>query len=412
MEGQCPVFWKRALVHIDIDAFYASVEQRDFPRLRGRPVAVTNGEVGTCIITCSYEARAHGIKTGMRLREARRHCPDLIQRPARPQAYAAISTVIMQTLQDITPEVEIFSVDEAFLDVTGCQRLYGTPARMARLAKDKVREISGLSCSVGVSGDKTTAKFAAKLNKPDGFTVIPPWAAGARLAQEPVTALSGIAEGVGKFLAAYGVYRCGDVGQLPVSVLARRFGNIGRHIWLMCQGRDPSKVQLEVPPPKSLGHGKILPPNTRDRAVLLTFLLHMSEKVAARLRRHDLQAKQFFIGLRLNSGFWIGDTLKLAQPKGDGKAIYELCCWVLDKQWNGDPINQVQITALDPQPCGQQLNLFAQHDEGIQQRNRVMDEINRRYGEFALAPARLLRRSTMPNVITPAWRPSGPRQNI
>ena len=151
---------------------------------------------------------------------------------------------------------------------------------------------------MGVSGDKPTAKYAAKLNKPNGLTVIPPWQARARLFDVPVTELCGINKGIGGFLAQYGVHRCGDMERLPISVLAKRFGNPGRRIWYMCQGEDPDPVQLNVPPPKSVGHGKVMPPDTRDHTVLLTFLMHMSEKVAARLRRHGLKAGRFFIGLQ------------------------------------------------------------------------------------------------------------------
>lgn len=402
--------WPRAIVHVDMNAFFASVEQRDFPELRGRPVAVTNGEQGTTIITCSYEARARGVSTGMRLREARVLCPDIVQRPARPRTYAAVSAAIMQALCDISPDIEIFSVDEAFLDVTHCQQLHGSPERMGRMVQKTVVETSGLPCSVGVSGDKTTAKFAANLIKPNGFKVILPWQARERLAGEPVTALSGIAEGIGGFLVARGATTCGDVAQLPVSVLAERLGNLGRRIWLMCRGEDPNKVQLDVAAPKSLGHGKVLPPGTRDEALLLTYFLHMSEKVGARLRRHELTAQHFFIGLRAAHD-WIGDKLWLVEPGNDGKAIYKLCRWVLKNNWHGEPVSQVQVTALDPQPGRCQLTLFDRYDKA-DQLNQVMDSINQRYGEFTLAPARLLQRSTMPNVIAPAWKPIRHRQSV
>jgi DNA polymerase-4 len=402
--------WPRAIIHVDMNAFFASVEQRDFPELRGKPVAVTNGVQGTTIITCSYEARAFGVHTGMRLKEARKLYPAIIQRPARPKIYAHISTVIMTALYDVSPDIEVFSVDEAFLDVTRCQSLYGTPERMAYMVIDKVRAVSGLPCSVGVSGDKCTAKFAANLVKPNGFVVIPPWQARTRLEHEPVTALSGVALGIAGYLAAHGACTCGDVARLPVSVLARRFGNMGRHIWLMCRGEDPDKVSADAAAPKSLGHGKVLPPGTCDREVLLTYFLHMSEKVGARLRRHDLVARRFFIGLRAAQG-WIGGTFSLAQPDNDARTLYRLCRDMMQHAWRGEPAFQVQVTALAPEPAGQQ-DLFGRADQKRQAVERVMDQVNRRYGEFALAPARLLKRSAMPNVIAPSWKPSGHRQSI
>lgn len=406
----CPVHWPRAIVLVDMNAFFASVEQRDFPELRGLPVAVTNGLRGTTIITSSYEARAYGIRTGMRLKEAWARCPGLIQRPSRPQVYAAVSTAIMAGLHDICPDVEVYSVDEAFLDVTHCQRLHGTPVRIARLVKQRVETISGLQCSIGVSGDKTTAKFAAKLQKPDGFTVIPPWEARERLANVPTTALSGIADGIGAFLASHGVQYCGQMQRLPVSVLARRFGNLGRRIWLMCQGEDPDRIHPEAPPPKTIGHGKVVPPGTRDRGVLLTFFLHMSEKVGARLRRHDMEAQRFLVGWKGDYG-WRGDKLRLPTASDDGQAIYRLCQFALETHWRGEPVHQIQVTALDPRPMRQQLDLFAEAGAGGD-KNQVMDAVNARYGEFTLTPARLLERSDMPDVIAPAWKPSGHRKTV
>lgn len=402
--------WSRAIILVDMDAFFAALEQRDNPQWKDRPLGITNGVQGTCLITCSYAARAFGVHTGMRLPEARRLCPNLIQVSARPQCYAAASTAIMAALRTITPDIEIFSVDEAFLDVTRCQRLLGHPEAIARRVRALVFETAGVTCSVGLSGDKTTAKYAAKLNKPDSLTVIPPWEACERLREVPVTELCGINKGIGRFLAEHGVHRCGDMARLPISVLARRFGNPGRRIWYMCQGADPEPVLTHEAPPKSIGHGKVMPPATRDREVILTFLLHMSQKVGARLRRHGMRAQSFFVGLRADAG-WLGDRRRLLQPSDDGRVIAALARAIFLECWRGEGVHQVQITALDPAPADYQLALF-EPAPARGEVNRVMDAVNGRYGEFALAPARLLRRSQMPNVISPAWRPYGHRETI
>src|SRR3569623_2360754 len=284
--------WPRAVIHVDMNAFFASIEQQDRPELRGRRVASTNGMQCTCCFTSSYEARAHGVKTGLRLLEARELCPDIIQVSARPERYAAVSTTIMHALIRTTPDVEVFSVDEAFLDVTRCQSLWGAPERIAAMTREVVDEACGLPCSIGLSGDKTTAKYASALQKPGGLTIIPPWETAARLRDVPVTGLCGIGHGIGAYLAARGVRTCGDMATLPISELARRFGDIGRRIWLMAQGLDPHPVQTAVAPPKSVGHGKVMPPNTRDRDVILTYLEHMAFKVGVRLRRHSLAARR------------------------------------------------------------------------------------------------------------------------
>ncbi len=405
--------WQRAIALLDMNAFFASIEQRDFPDLLGQPVAITNGMRGSCIITSSYEARSFGIRTGMRVREALQLCPHLVQRPTRPKVYAKVSRNIMHSLVNVCPDIEVFSVDEAFVDVTSCQKYYGTPEEAAHQLKTAVYQASGLLCSLGLSGDKTTAKYAAKLNKPNGFTVIPPWQAKSTLQHVPVTELCGIAKGIGGFLAQHGVIVCGDMEKLPISVLSRRFGNLGRRIWYMCQGADPDPLHPDVAAPKSIGHGKVMPPNTRDRGTILTYLQHMCSKVGTRMRRHEMEAKTFWIGLRTNQG-WIGDKNRLSEFSSDQQQIYRLGKIILDSHWQGEGIHQIQITALDPRPAAMQMDLFSTKTDQThrKQLNEAMDSINERYGELSLSPARLLNRSDMPNVIAPAWKPDGLRQTI
>lgn len=403
--------WPSIIALVDMNAFFASIEQLDFPELRARPVAVTNGEIGTCIITCSYEARARGIKTGMRLKEARRRCPNLIQRPARPERYATISKAIMTAINDLTPDVEVFSVDEAFLDLTGCEHLWGTPERMGQLIKSKVFEASGLLCSVGVSGDKTTAKWAAKQNKPNGLTVVPPWEAEARLHDVPVTDLCGINHGIGRFLEERGVTTCGQMKNLPISALAARFGSPGRRIWLMAQGKDPDGLHTDIAPPKSIGHGKVMPPNTQDLGTIRMYLQHMSEKVAFRLRKHDMEASLFQILLRTELG-WLGGKYRTSTPVNHGKTIYALADTMLRDEWYGQGVSQVQVTALSPHPVRGQTDLFAPNNERVERLDRALDAINAKFGSFTVAPARLMQRSSMPNVIAPAWKPFGHREHV
>jgi DNA polymerase-4 len=406
-------YWPRAVIHVDMNAFFASVEQRDFPELRGRPVGVTNGEAGTTLITCSYEARARGVKTGMRIAEARRLCPDLIKRPARPQVYAAVSRRIMRALRDISPDVEVFSVDEAFLDVTHCQRLHGSPEHIARRLKQRVHEVSGgLPCSLGVAGNKSTAKIAAGMQKPDGLTVIPPWEARERLREVPLTKVCGLGPHIAEYLALYGARTCGDVARLPLAVLARRYGVRGKYLWRVCQGIDTEPVTPEVAPPQSVGHGKVLPPRTTSARVIEIYLRHMCEKVAARLRRYDLQAGQLYVGLRLEAAGDLGQLFVLPYGTPDGKRLFLLARQFLRRRWRGAAVTHVQVTALRLRSASGQLELFGPEDVRARDRFHAIDRINLRYGEFTVAPATLLERSCMPNVIAPAWRPDGLRQHI
>ena len=405
--------WPRFIALVDMNAFFASIEQLDNPEYRDKPIGVTNGKTGTCLITCSYEARALGIYTTMRLKQARKLCPDFIRVPARPERYAEVSTSIMHALLDITPDVEVFSVDEAFLDITRCQTYWNkSPETLGKMIKALVRDVSGLPCSVGLSGDKTTAKYAAKLNKPDGLTIIPPWEARNRLKNVPVIELCGVNRGIAGFLAKRGAITCGDVAKLPISVLGQRFGNPGRRIWQMCRGEDPVPVETKIAAPKSLGHGKIMPPNTTDKDVVYMYLIHMAEKLGFRLRQHSLAARKYFIGLRSKDG-WIGSNkLKTTFPTSDSRPVIELCHRVIHEYWRGEGIFQVQVTALDPRPEKGQTELFGDEEDRFHRLNKVMDDVNNRYGEFTLSRATLMHRSEMPNVIAPAWKPYGHRQTI
>ena len=404
--------WARAIILVDMNAFFASIEQLDHPEWRGRAIGITNGKQGTCVITCSYEARAFGVKTGMYLKEACRLCPELIQVASRPNRYVEVSTAIMKALRALTPDLEIFSVDEAFLDVTRSQLLFGSPEKMALMAKELVYQASGILCSIGVSGDKTTAKFAAKLHKPDGLTIIPPWDAKKRLRKVPVTELFGINAGIGNFLAKHGVIYCGDMERVPISILAKRFGNIGRRIWYMCQGADPDPVHTQIASPKSMGHGKVMPPGTRDTEVIETYFMHMCEKLGTRLRAHGFHAQHFFAGLRTHDCGWVGSTGRTMQATNDSREIYQLCLFLANQFWHGEAVCQIQVTALDPRSGGLQLDLLAAPNFKRGEVNAVVDDINERYGEFTIAPCPLLLRSSMPNVIAPAWKPSGHRQTI
>jgi DNA polymerase-4 len=404
--------WPRAIVFVDMNAFFASIEQRDFPHLKGKPVAVTNGEQATCIITSSYEARAYGIKTGMRLPEARRLCPSLIVRPSRPQHYAKCSSQIMAALESITPDIEVFSIDEAFLDVTYCQKLWGSPESIGLKVKHLVEKVSGLPCSVGVSSDKSTAKYAGNIKKPDSYTVIPPDSVKEWLAGVPVTELCGIGKRIGIFLEKYGVKTCDDMQKLPISILANRFGSLGRRIWLMAQGMDSEPVHTHIKSPQSLGHGKVLPPDTRDESVVLTFLRHMAEKVGYRLRQHNMQAQSFFIGVKSYAWGWMGDKGKTPYPTHDGQKIYQLGRAILDHHWDGSGLYQIQVTALNPMPVNIQKDLFQDEEKNNTSLNHTIDAINQKYGAYTISPAQLLNRTKMHDVIAPAWKPQGWRRSV
>jgi DNA polymerase IV len=383
--------WKRAIILLDMDAFFASVEQLYNPDLAGKPVAVLNGQQGSIIITASYEARAFGIKTGMKMREAKQRCPQLIQLSASHNRYGAISAKIMASLQAITPDIEVYSIDEAFLDVTRCQKLHGDPVSIAHHVQACVWEASGLTCSVGVAGDKTTAKLAAGLNKPAGLQVIPPWEVEETLASISVSKLCGIGPAITKFLAKHGVHVCGDMKKVPVSIMTRRFGPFGYRMWMMCQGKDPAPVNTDISPPKSVGNGKVIPPQTRDKNTVLMTFMRMCEKVASRMRKNDLCAQHYLVAMKINFNGWVKHKTRLVIPSCDGHDIYQLCQRLIKDNWHtGVTVQQVQVTALDPRPAGEQTDLFVSPPAEHKSKHEVIDEINSRFGSEMIGPARAL----------------------
>ncbi len=396
-----------------MDAFFASVEQFDFPELRGKPIGITNGLEGTCIITSSYEARHWGIYTGMRIKQAQHICPDFIRRPARPERYAEISSQIMESLTTISPDVEIFSVDEAFIDVSRCQKLMGKPEIIAKKVKQTIYDVSGLTCTVGLSRDKTSAKFIAKQNKPNGFGVLLPDQVADRLRDVPVENLCGISKGIRQFLARRGARTCGEVAQLPISTLGKRFGNPGRRIWLMCQGQDPEPIQKQLSAPKSFSHGKVMPPQTTEKSVVYTYFQHMCQKMGHRLRSNQLAAAKFHFALRLTQGNqWLHNEYTCSPPTQNSQRLFKFAKDFLRQNWSGEAVCQLGITGCKLTPINHQLDFIEHHNEKTNRLLFTMDAINKRYGEFVLCPARLLERSNMPNVISPAWRPQGHRKYL
>jgi DNA polymerase-4 len=198
-----------------------------------------------------------------------------------------------------------------------------------------------------------------------------------------------------------------------MNVLASRYGITGKHLWLACQGRDTGAVVQDIAPPKSVGHGKVLPPHTTSARTIETYLRHMCEKVAARLRHLDMQTGKLYVGLRYAApGVGIETVLAVAYGVPDGWRFFELARALLREQWHGEAVIQVQVTATHLHNTSGQLELFTPDEVRSIHRFAAIDGINRKYGEFTISPATVLDRSSMPNVITPAWRPDGHRQHI
>ena len=404
--------WSKVIFHVDMNAFFASIEQRDNHNLSGKPIAVTNGEKGSCIITCSYEARAFGIKTGMSFKEAKNKCSDLIRCPSNPKKYTYASSKIMDILYHISPDIEIFSIDEAFLDLSNCKKIYPSLIEVAYIIKDKIFSALNLPCSIGISNNKANAKFAAKLQKPDGITVLPPEESENVLSNYLVKDLCGVSNGIGSFLNHHGVFVCGDMKKIPISILGNRYGNKGRKIWLMAQGKDIDSMILSDKPPKSLGHGKVTKSNLKNIYDIKKILHYMCIKVAKRLRDNRYVSNTFIIALRVKDG-WLSKKYKISKYTHHDKDIFRLCLMLienLDIKKNG--IYQVQVTAIHLKPINIQKDLFSEPENNTNSIDRIIDDVNSKFGNLTLRPARLLKKLQAPDVISPSWRPKGFKKSL
>ncbi|HET6370556.1 MAG TPA: DNA polymerase IV, partial [Nitrospiria bacterium] len=270
----------RTILHVDMDAFFASVEQARRPALRGKPIVVAGAGARTVILTASYEARAFGIRTGMTVPEAYRRCPALIRVPADNRAYTEACGHIVDVLRKYTPEIQVYSIDEAFLDLTASLSLFGGAEPIAREIKTRILEKLNLTCSIGIAPNKLLAKLASGLIKPNGLTVLTPPIIPHLLEETPVEALCGIGKKLTLRLNRVGIRTCGELGRAPISLLRSMFGIWGEHLSAMGRGEDPGEVIPEeiAPDPKSIGHSMTLERDTGERALIEIFLLQLSEK--------------------------------------------------------------------------------------------------------------------------------------
>jgi len=400
----------RIILHVDQNAFFASVEQQANPGLRGKPVAVI-GRGRTVVTTASYEARAFGVRTGMTTWEAKRACPQIILVVGNNAAYARISTRIRDIFLDYTPQVETFSIDEAFLDVTGSLRLFGSPERIAHLIKARIRNDFGLTCSVGIGPNKLLAKLASEMEKPDGLTIIRPEDVAGVLETMPIDALCGIGRKTQRQLALLGIHTCGDLGRFPVETLRRRFGVIGERLVMMGQGRDDSPVipDEEAEEVKSVGHSMTLDRDISDRQEILRHLLQLSEMVGRRARRYGMAGKTVHLTVRYADFTTVGRQQTLPQPINVSREIYGEAVRILDTVALEQPVRLLGVRITNLCYRGEQLPLFA----GARRRalaTGAMDLVNDRYGDFAVTFGSLLDNEEKGSfVISPAWRPEGIR---
>ncbi|HEU4760353.1 MAG TPA: DNA polymerase IV, partial [Dehalococcoidia bacterium] len=288
----------RTILHADLDAFYASVEQLDRPELRGRPVVVGGPpEARGVVAAASYEARRFGVRSAMPMSQALRRCPEAVRVPPRFDRYGEVSRQVMAIFRAVTPLVEPLSLDEAFLDVTEQAERSGGAQALARHLKAEVKRATGLTVSVGVGSNKTVAKIASDVGKPDGLVVVPPGQEAAFLEPLPVRALWGIGPRTEEALAAAGIRTAGELARADPLLLERQFGSRGPFFQQMAQGRDERPVETEHER-KSVGAETTFAQDLADGPELRARLARIAEEVAERLARGGVRARTVTIKLR------------------------------------------------------------------------------------------------------------------
>ncbi len=404
----------RTILHIDMNAYFASVEQQSTPALRGKPIAVVGAGHRTVITTCSYEARARGVKTGMAIWEGKRCCPELIIVIADNRKYTDTSRRIMTMMREYTPLVQVFSIDEAFMDVTGSLALFGPAENIAYQIKSRIRFQFGLTCSIGIAPNKLLAKLASEMQKPDGLTVITPDQVAAVMEKSPIEELCGIGNKSMRQLNLLGIHTCGQLGRYPVAVLSRKFGIIGQQLHRMGQGMDDSPVipDEEAEPVKSVGHSMTLPQDVDSREEILRYLLQLSEMVGRRARRYGVAGRTVGLYVRyadFDSSFNKQQTLHAPSNLTDD--IFRSVLAILDTVTLPQPVRLlgVRITNLRHQG-DQQLPLFPQERRKVLA-TLAMDAINARFGDKVTFGTLLVGEESVrgSHVISPAWRPEGIR---
>lgn len=378
--------WERIILHADMDAFYAAVEQLDNPALRGKPILVGHDGGRGVVSTASYEARPYGVGSAMPMSKAKRLCPQAIIVPPRFDRYNEISDQVMEIFGNFSPRVEALSLDEAFLDMTGAERLFGPPERMARALKDKVFERTKLRVSVGAAPTKYVAKVASDFGKPDGLLVVPPDEVLRFLHPLPVKRLWGVGPKTQERLTALGLNTIADVARMPRDVLVRSLGSLGEHISALAAGIDPRGVESERES-KSVGAEHTLSDDICGRKEIEPHLLSAADRVAHRLRKSGIKARGLRVKLKSFDFRLSTRQVMLDRPTDSADAFYAAARAILDEFDLDVPVRLVGLAGFDlvSAEAPEQQELFGGAERAKRAKlDRTLDAVWEKFGAGAL----------------------------
>ncbi len=383
----------RWIAHVDLDAFYPSVEELLNPALKGKPIIVGGDPDSRGVVSsASYAARAYGVRSAMPTAQALRLCPHAILLPGHHRIYAEYSDRVMGILREITPLVEPLSIDEAFMDVTGCERLWGTPREIGALVRRRIKSEVGLAASVGVATSKLVAKIACGQAKPDGMAVVMPGQEASYLAPLPVRELWGVGAVTAERLTELGIETIGDLAASSDDYLQRVLGDRGRALRRAAMGVDSSPVTSDQRR-QTISQERTYAEDLSDPEVLGRELLRMSENLAASLRAGGQVAQTVRIKLRYPDFATVTRQMRLERPTDQGQQIFKAAQQLLDKHWRRRRALRLLGVGVSGllEGAGYQLELF---DDTVQRRallDRAVDEIRGRFGRDAIQRASLAR---------------------
>ena len=386
--------WAKAILHLDIDAFYPSVEVLDNPELKGKAVIVGGPRKRGVVSSASYEARKFGVHSAQPMATAMRLCPKGVFLPVRIARYKEVSRQVFKIFHLFTPLVEPVSIDEAFLDATGSTRLFGQPEEMAATIKRVVREETGLTISAGLAPSKFVAKIASDLDKPDGLTVALPEQVQAFLGPLPIVKMWGVGKRTQGRLHRLGIRTIGDLIRFPADVLEKQFGKHGTKMHQLALAIDERAV-IPRSEAKSVGHEETFSQDILEPETARKEILSLAEKVARRMRREGVSGRTITLKVKYNDFVQITRSKTLPKFIDDGFQIYSTACSLLEKTKVGKkPIRLlgVSLSQLSLLETERQLTIFNQ-EESSQKRKRLntaIDSLHEKHGDKSIRPGTLL----------------------
>ena len=391
------------IIHLDLDAFFASVEQRDNPAYRGKPLIVggISGGKGNSnrgvVCAASYEARKYGVHAGMPIWEARQKCHKGIFIPSQMNKYVEASKKFFQICSTYTPLIEPLSIDELFLDVSGCESLFGSSETIGRKIKERVYQELGLEISVGISENKFLAKIATNLGKPDGFYIIPSKDIQKILYPLPVSSLWGIGKKTEELLKKSGIYLVEQLARMPDSILENLLGKNGKKMKLLAQGIDESPV---TPPStaKSIGKETTFSTNITEKAVLVKELLKISQMIGYTARKRSYKGRTITLKIRFHNFITFNRSKTLENPTHIDDIIFKTVVELLDKvrhKKGGVRLLGIKLSNLTSGNERKQLKFLRDEedkkDDKLQQLTQSLDKIREKFGSKAITRASLLK---------------------